>query len=480
MKKLLVIILIAMPLAVSAYTFKASTPGKHVIAASNKSITDGLVAYYTFDGKNMPFGNVLDVSGNGNTGNMSNIATSTFYAPGKIGQAGNFDGVDDYELIPTITLPGAFTVSFWTKFTSTDATARMLLGAANNSQKIGTGVSANKFFVRVINAGSSDTAVNTPSVGVWHYIVLTRNTSNKVDLIIDGTSNRLFSDVAQSGNFIIDTIGTNSAILHNQTMTGGLDDVRIYNRALSSTEITQLYQNTNHYIASSNLGIKDGLVGYWTFDGKDMPFGNVLDVSGRGNTGNAVNMSTSTMYVEGKLGQALKFDGLDDCVTSSNPTYSSTTPYSISLWARSTTDADAYLYVETDPANGSTAFFSIQFSGSSGFGGRFAVKIRNNATVTLLSRNSTLLGSANGQWHHLVWVDTMGTAQLYIDGKPDTGNGSGWNYTPSPITVTTRTFGTFNINGNRFGFLNGNIDDVRTYNRALSAQEVKQLYQLGF
>lgn len=55
----------------------------------------GLVGHWTFDGKDVASGVALDSSGNGYNGNLINIATSTFYSIGKIGQGFNFDGTDD-------------------------------------------------------------------------------------------------------------------------------------------------------------------------------------------------------------------------------------------------------------------------------------------------------------------------------------------------------------------------------------------------
>jgi hypothetical protein len=53
--------------------------------------------------------------------------------------------------------------------------------------------------------------------------------------------------------------------------------------------------------------LQTGLVGHWTFDGKDM-LSNVADISGNGNNGTLVGF-TSTTTVSGKVGQALEFDG---------------------------------------------------------------------------------------------------------------------------------------------------------------------------
>ena len=76
----------------------------------------GLVGHWTFDGKNVVNGVALDSSGNGNNGNLINIATSTFYSYGKIGQGFNFDGTNDYiNLGNNVSLApsGAITIVGW-------------------------------------------------------------------------------------------------------------------------------------------------------------------------------------------------------------------------------------------------------------------------------------------------------------------------------------------------------------------------------
>ncbi len=56
-------------------------------------------------------------------------------------------------------------------------------------------------------------------------------------------------------------------------------------------------------VASASL--TDGLVGYWTFDGKDTNWRTrtVLDKTGNGHTGTFNVMSTMTSHVTGKIGQ---------------------------------------------------------------------------------------------------------------------------------------------------------------------------------
>src|SRR3989344_1624782 len=73
-----------------------------------------------------------------------------------------------------------------------------------------------------------------------------------------------------------------------------------------------------------------GLVGHWTFDGKDTP-GRALDVSGQANHGNLVSMSTSTSRAPGKIGQGLRFDGVNDAINTGSDMIG-TGEDSISAW----------------------------------------------------------------------------------------------------------------------------------------------------
>lgn len=60
--------------------------------------------------------------------------------------------------------------------------------------------------------------------------------------------------------------------------------------------------------AVSHADILSGLVGYWTFDGKDTNWNTnkTNDLSGNGNIGTMVSMSTTTSPVVGKIGRALR------------------------------------------------------------------------------------------------------------------------------------------------------------------------------
>src|SRR5882724_7272210 len=64
----------------------------------------------------------------------------------------------------------------------------------------------------------------------------------------------------------------------------------------------------------SALGLNNGLVGWWTFDGKDMAGNYAFDKSGNGNRGTLTGTNGLPVRTVGKIGQGLSFDGVDDNV----------------------------------------------------------------------------------------------------------------------------------------------------------------------
>lgn len=83
--------------------------------------------------------------------------------------------------------------------------------------------------------------------------------------------------------------------------------------SLQSTHAATAPVTTKVGVTNTNV-VKNGLVGHWTFDGKNMTNATATDMSGNGNHGTLTNMTTRSSATQGKIGQALKFDGVDDSV----------------------------------------------------------------------------------------------------------------------------------------------------------------------
>lgn len=143
----------------------------------------------------------------------------------------DFDGTTDFfDLTSDVTLTADYSV-FIVSNTDDTASDRFFLGDDGTSIKIGIS-NTGALFVRVLNAGSSDTTETFSSGNSILYI--TRNAANKVDQGFNGEAlNRLYSDVAQSGTTTIGRIGVDNASLF---WDGNIAEVIIYNRALTSAE----------------------------------------------------------------------------------------------------------------------------------------------------------------------------------------------------------------------------------------------------
>jgi hypothetical protein len=269
-------------------------------------------------------------------------------------------------------------------------------------------------------------------------------------------------------------------------LNGKVDDVRIYNRALSADDITRLYKlgGTTKLNTSVNtqLSLESSLVGHWTFDGKDIASTTstrtAIDRSGNGNTG---TMASNPVAALGKIGQALEFDGADDELTASaassmNNIFAGGGTFSAWVRPRSAgenslgritqRDGTGYWYVATNDVSGGATriLFEQGFTGGAGWG----------------SWNTNYIIPLN-EWSHIVVVYDKNSAannpQMYVNGVSTTVNEA-----QDPVGGTAGTdTGDLHI-GNTFGATrtyDGAIDDVRIYNRALSASEVMQLYRLG-
>ncbi|MBI2096757.1 MAG: LamG domain-containing protein [Candidatus Sungbacteria bacterium] len=440
----------------------------------------GLVGYWSFnEATSTPYAG--DSSGNRNDGVLTGGPTQVI---GKRGNALNFDGVNDYVDIATTTLSGQFAVSLWWK-NADNVSTRMAIGldvpGDGVTQKIGA--ASSKFFIRVVS--SSDNTIALPSQDAWHFIVVTRDASNKVDLYIDnGAANRLFSDVAQIGDFTPSLIGSsgNDSNL-GQDFKGLLDEVRIYNRALSAGEIYALYKSSAYanVNSSQNSKVRDGLVGLWSFDGMDMyttgggtPTTAVADQSGRGNDG---TLSGAAARIAGKIGQALHFDGSSASVSIGTPSIlNNLAALSVSVW------------IKFDSTTGDKRIVGKCTGATNCVGWKLLINATNNRIFFRVDYDTQdLIHNSNSNlvlpdaWYHIVltWDGsaTAANARIYVNGSEVT-YATATNASTNRVNDSTTSF-IIGAATNGSDTFNGSIDDVRVYNRVLTTDEIKRLYNMG-
>ena len=214
---------------------------------ASANLNDGLVAYYPFNG------NANDESGNGNDGTVYG-ATLTDDRFGIADSAYSFDGVDDRINIPNHTISGiTLTLNLWVK---TDDNTYALISGANpnfNNEYLlyihsdhgskleiyyhdDQGYGGNGFYLTNIITNDN----------LWHMITIVTKV-DETKIYIDGLLEET-ADYGSESNFDIEGlwIGAEQDCVNGcwntiQQFNGIIDDVRIYNRALSESEILELY-----------------------------------------------------------------------------------------------------------------------------------------------------------------------------------------------------------------------------------------------
>ena len=445
----------------------------------NIPFNEGLIGYWNFDlGRG---GNVVyDMSGYRNNGSIKGTVA---WVDGREGAALNFDGSSYVELgnSETIGSDDSFTLSAWINTNN--------VGSGNNASIYGefnTTSSETKNFLGIIGdvekinldqyspSGGPTEGNTTIPTNEWHYVSYAQNGVNWWTYL-DGRLDNSGADAeTYSGNTPnkswIGARAVASGIYSGSGFLGKIDELRLYNRSLSAGEIYRLYKLTRTKVNVSTNTLTSGLVGHWTFDGADTNFttNTVADKSGQGNNGTMINMSTSTARAPGKIGQALKFDGVDD--------YVNLVDGSLAL---GTSNFTISVYLKHSQASTWRGIFVKGASGGSGYG----LHLNTSGLVDLgieSSVNTHVTSTTrvdDNKWHHvLISATRNGNALFYIDGILDatrdisSQNGSLNNSIVARIGMYS--------SGNTWPF-NGLIDEVRVYNRALSASEVKVLYNMG-
>ena len=399
------------------------------------------------------------------------------YPASPLGQALSFDGVDDYVDVgdPASGVLdfgiGNFSVSFWAKTSQVanssqwpEVLSKSDFGSPNRygfeffwgNPTWGAG----KAVFKIQSGGTQAGAINdfyATNDNSWHHYVGLRGPNGLffyVDGVLVGVDSTPLGSISNSSPFRIGAAGNDG-----WSEFGGLvDDVRVYNRALTGNDVNELYYTGSPASEPTFTPAPNSLVAWYEFNG------DVSDSSVNGYDATFLG-GTPTYQANPPLGQALDLNGSNDFVTRSDyglPSGSSAR--TISLWVNpENSAAEGYLLNwGTNTFNQKTALFLLDGSDIA----RFSFWGTDVDTTNPIPQNT---------WTHIVGIYDGGTAlQLYVNGIPD-------NSATLAQAANTVLGGSLDIGRytGTWGHFNGSIDDVRIYNYKLTPAEIQALCDAG-
>jgi hypothetical protein len=393
---------------------------------------------------------IYDLSGNGKTSYFTNGAFYQNYQKGVV----VVDGNNDYISTPLFNLTSPITVSAWVKNVVDDSP---VFSASGPEVSYGNNEVIHYFSGKSILVAGNPTAgkyFQFPQLNLnqWSNLVMTRDASNNMSIYLNGigsTSNtQSYSNILQ-----MNQIGRYSAFTNVYNVKGSIGEVKIYNRALSASEVLQNYNaSKKRYLPEENI-IKNGLV--LNIDSANPSSyagtGNTaFDLSGFGNTTSLVNGTGFTAT----SGGSLYFDGTND------------TAITTFTWPNNfTVDITFKLYAN------SGYFYSRIISTGNNDEFEFAVG-QNNGLYEI-----KLLVAG---WVNTSQYITPDTIETYtITRSPSTSNIYRNGVLIFTTSVATTVASSLNINlacrhSNQGQNTKIDIYNFKIYNRALSATEVMQ------
>ena len=311
--------------------------------------------------------------------------------------------------------------------------------------------------------------LNATFQGFSQLIAVGKNASGSITLSATGTSytNLTFIITSQPSHGIL-TLDENVAkYMPNTDFMGNDFFTYIANDGTEDSETGM--------ISIVVTTIIDGLVAYYPFDG------NANDMSGKGNNGTA---SGDVEYVDGIIGKAAKFDGVDDYI-SIKDSESLDTDYAMTL--------SVWIKPSEFNTEGSKVIGKWYSSGSGGEGD-WLLSLLNE---TINGKSNLIFVVANypkgwvdsitmpdkniekNKWVNIITTFDNGYMRLYIDNVLISEKNSQVQYTSKSEYSTDDIFiGQLWNHHDPYDY-KGLIDDIRIYNRPLTETEIQALYQMG-
>lgn len=428
-------------------------------------------------------GSIASDTIDGHDGSLVNGATRI---TGRVGKAFSFDGVNDHVLVPfdsSLNVGAQFSIELWLRAQPGQSGYRTLVDKSHRSTEAppfwsGWAVQMDPAGLLSFGFmyGSNGVAAGTNSSvkdGSWHHFAAT----------YDGAEVRSYLDGVLQQN---SPVPPGTVPVHNtdalsigrwqfgqsRYFLGNLDEVTLYSRGLSASEVQAIYAAGVSGKCVPPLPPcappPADMVAWWPAEESG---GTYAQDSQGNNTGTLMNGATR---VAGKVGQAFGFDGDNDYVNLGfNPLFDLPADYTIEFWVSFDTLAGEQVMMEkfngtggpgwtlTKLASNQIVFETCQFPGSC------------NVPNGLITPGAAPL--TPGGFHHIAITRNASSGVLYLDGIALAAA----PLDPPVAATNPLELGRRNLQDGRDFHLDGRLDEVAFYTVALSPAEVQAIYSAG-
>ncbi len=437
---------------------------------------EGMISYWKFDEVS---GITASDSVDANHGTIYGATRTT----GTAGNALSFDGVDDYVEIPddnSLDITGDLTLEAWIEPDRVYYTAqgeiigKWVVGNASYWFAIRDG----QLQMRISAYGSDyynieETSVANLSINTWYHVVGVYDASEQdIKLYINGvveestTVDGIIPSIIHSGSAKVKIGGFSPGYYFD----GIIDEVAVYNRALSAAEIEHHAQNGSYEVEC--VSPPSDMVSWWPGDETTSAITEDIVCA---NHGTLIGGAT---FASGKVEQALSLDGSGYVMIPNDPSLMPE-QFTLDAWVKPvalrTTSWDSII---SHGASGNDPHMGCCLD--SYWLGFYMEKPTFHTAHVGVSGDQRLSGPdpvTLNAWHHIAGSFDGTTKKLYLDGNLVASSviESAIAYEDVPVLIGEDT-----NNGGPAGIrFRGLIDEVEIYNRALEASEIQAIYLAG-
>ncbi|WKZ29719.1 MAG: DUF2341 domain-containing protein [Candidatus Dojkabacteria bacterium] len=432
----------------------------NVLGASANIQRDGLAAWWKMDEAlwNGTSGEVIDSSLNGNNGSRGgNVTTSG----GTLGNAGIFDGNDDYVVTSYMLPTNNGTMAAWLS-TTAPATTQVVIGQESLTAATENGIKIVTSKIQCQKRTATDTILLTSATTVvantWYHAVCTYSSVDGVKLYVNGVLEAQSTDKANltaNGTFRFHIGAHRHSGGYVSDFSGKIDDVRIYTRAISGEEAKDIYTFT------------PPSTGTWKFD--ETIGTSFADTSLSQFTGTLTNTVDSD-WTTGKIGNAIRFDGSTSYGTVTHDVKHNILAggsFTISAWVKTNGTISAVQHIVGKGGSSAGGVgYNLYFTAA----GNIACGIDDDATSFPEDVATSASDYDDSNWHFVICTKTQARLEVYVDGLL-AGADTSLSSTGSLANTENLRFG-----GQGTSYFNGILDEVNLYTHAMPYETIQRMY----